>query len=378
MPKAARHRSRITPVGWLVTTVTLFDALEKDIQRAFPNIHKAVNTACKIRFADSPVHQEVAKTVAILQILGNLPVTRNNVAGLIHASVDAANRAAAVNQAIEDLISDPIVPFGEQEGMLCFFSEKLNDIEQERTQISLRQNELRRIESKALSELYSPLPSAQLHNSLPVQTGLKMQNPSGSPSALAGERNPIQTVVELVDPNDYEASRIRLIDESRQNTAKTQIFLVGRTTPEMDDLTADIYRCREIATKYRNEPDQEVREYCNGQLDRANRLSADLERTIKRALLQGSFIFRGKAPPSRASETELLDAARKHLGGVAEQVFDRYGEAAARVNTDLAERFLLTGNLAGITAQLDPLGLVQSARRKAVDPERSQGIAEHP
>ena len=80
-------------VGWLVTTVTLFDALEKDIQRAFPNIHKAVNTASKIRFSDSPVHQEVAKTVAILQILGNLPITRNNVTGLIHAAVDAANRA---------------------------------------------------------------------------------------------------------------------------------------------------------------------------------------------------------------------------------------------------------------------------------------------
>ena len=29
-------------IGWLATTVTLFDALEKDIRRAFPSIHKAV------------------------------------------------------------------------------------------------------------------------------------------------------------------------------------------------------------------------------------------------------------------------------------------------------------------------------------------------
>ena len=72
------------PVGWLATTVTLYDALEKDIRRAFPIIHKAVKRPA-IRFPDSPVHQEVAKTVAVLQILGNMPVTAQNVASLMHA-----------------------------------------------------------------------------------------------------------------------------------------------------------------------------------------------------------------------------------------------------------------------------------------------------
>jgi len=61
------------PVGWLATTVTLYDALEKDIRRAAPSIHKAVGKAL-IRFPDSKIHQDVAKTVAILQILGNMPV----------------------------------------------------------------------------------------------------------------------------------------------------------------------------------------------------------------------------------------------------------------------------------------------------------------
>lgn len=135
------------PVGWLATTVTLYDALEKNIQRVFPNIHKPATTACRIRFADSPVHQQVAKTVAILQILGNLPITRQNIASLMHDNVEAPSRAEAVSQTIEALIADPIVPFGEQEGALCFFSEKLNDIEQERSQVALRGVELKRIVS---------------------------------------------------------------------------------------------------------------------------------------------------------------------------------------------------------------------------------------
>ena len=75
-------------VGWLATTVTLYDALEKDIRRADASIHKGVGKA-SIRFPDSPIHQEVAKTVAVLQILGNMPVTAQNVASLMHPSVEA-------------------------------------------------------------------------------------------------------------------------------------------------------------------------------------------------------------------------------------------------------------------------------------------------
>ncbi len=355
------------PVGWLATTVTLYDALEKDIERAFAStgIYKSVESVCKIRFSHSPIHQNIAKTVGVLQILGNLPITRQNVSGLMHGSIASPSQAEAIKQAVEELISDPIVPFGEQDGFLRFFSEKLNDIEQERSQIPLRTVELKRIGNNALTAAYNPLPSTQLHGSLAVQTGLKAQSQGGLPVALVGDRNTIQTIVELVDPKDYDATRTRLVDESRHKQAQYQIFLVGRTTPEIDDLTAEIYRCKEIANKYRTDPDQEVKEYCNGQSDRANRLTAELERLIKRSLLQGSFIFRGQPNAAENLGSELADAARMHLAEVAEQVFDRYSEAPVRAATELAEKFLRAGNLTGITTQLDPLGLVQINAGKA-------------
>ena len=62
------------PVGWLATTVTLYDELEKDIRRAFPSIHQAVSKVL-IRFPDTQLHQDIAKSVAVLQILGNLPIS---------------------------------------------------------------------------------------------------------------------------------------------------------------------------------------------------------------------------------------------------------------------------------------------------------------
>lgn len=347
-------------VGWLVTTVTLFDSLDKDIKRAFASLHASVEKATKIRFPHSDLHQNIAKTVAVLQILGNLPITRQNVTSLMHASIAGSSQSDAVVKAVEDLINDPIVPFGEQDGNLCFYSEKLNDIEQERSQVALRGVELRRIVNEALTNVYAPLPASQLHGSYAVATGLKSQSGGNIPASLAGERNQIQTIVEMVDPKEIDNVRTRLTDESRHNSSKFNIHLLGRTTPEMDELMADIHRCREIANRYRSDPDQEIREYCNGQADRAEHLSTKLRAQIQRSLLQGSFIFRGQVVAVDTLASELLEAARKHLGEVAEQVFDRYSEAPVRAGTDLAERFLRVGNLSGITNALDPLNLVQT------------------
>lgn len=345
------------PTGWLATTVTLYDALEKDIRLAALSIHKAVAKAL-IRFPDSAIHQEIAKTVAILQILGNMPVTVQNIASLTHPTVDAASRRDAVESAVKDLISDGFVPFGEKDGNLCFFSEKINDIDQERAQIPLRSIETRRIQNEGLREVFSPLPSVRLHNTLSVTSGLKSSTGSILEN-LAGEKETIQTVVEFVAPEDYEGARTRLVEESRQLRSQYTIFLLGRTVSEVNDLVSEIYRSREIVQRYRNDPDQEVKEYCSAQTDRANVLTSDLEHLLKNCLSQGSFIFRGQVTAADSLDHDLVEAAKKHLSTVAEQVFDRYNEAPVRADTNIAEKFLKAGNLKAIDSNIDPLSLVQ-------------------
>jgi hypothetical protein len=350
MPLAER------PVGTLATTVTLYDSLEKEIRSAKPSIHNSVGKVL-IRFPDSPVHQAVAKTVAVLQILENMPVTPQNVTSLMHLAVEAPSARLEVDAAIQDLTSDPIVPFGEQDGNLRFFSEKLNDIEQKRVQIPIRTIETRRLQNEALREALSPRPSVQLYNSFAVSSGLKIASGTTT-SSLAGENDTIQTVVEFVDAPDYAAARARLLEESRQRANQQTIFLLGRTPADIETRLGEIYRCREIANLHGRDPDQEVKEYCRAQLDRAERLTAELQGLLRRALSQGSFIFRGQDTAVESLDSDLLQAARKHLAGVAEQVFGRYSEAPVRAETGLAERFLRMGNLRAVTAALDPLGLV--------------------
>lgn len=346
------------PVGWLATTLTLYDALEKDIRRAFPSIHKAVGKVA-IRFGDSAICMGIAKTVAVLQVVGNLPISVHNVAALMHGSVEDASQREAVEAAVKQLVADPIAPLGEEDGELRFYSEKLNDIEQERAVIPLRSIETRRISNEVLREAFSPLPSTRLHGTLAVTSGLKAV--SGSLAAsLAGERDTIQTLVEFVAPKDYDTARTRLVDESRQRSAQYTVFLIGRADQNSDEKVAEIYRCQEIGQRYRNDPDQEVKEYCTGQLDKAQRIrTQELAPLLKKCLAGGSFIFRGETTAVQSLDPDIVTAATKNLAVVAQQVFERYAEAPERADTVLAEKFLRLGNLKAVTSQLDPLGLVQ-------------------
>ncbi len=344
-------------VGWLATTATLYDALARDIKRANASVANSVGKAL-LRFPDAPVHQEVAKTVAILQILGNMPATAQNISSLLQPAIDAPSRRQEVDAAIAEMISDPLVPFGEKDGNLTFFSERLNDIDQERAQLPVMSSETRRIRNEALREAFNPLPSVRLAASLTVTSGLKAVTGSQQ-YGLANERETIQTLVELVDPAEYDTARARVVDESRQRAAQTTMYLLGRSSQEITDRANDIFRSQEIARRYGTDPDQEIKSYVASQLDRAKRLTGELQHLLQRTLRQGSFIFRGQITAVDSLDQTLLEAARKHLSGVAQLVFDRYQEAPERVDTSLAEKFLKAPTLRAVTQAIDPLGLVQ-------------------
>lgn len=349
-------------IGWIANTVTLYDALESDIKRAFPSLYSSVEKV-NFRFPGSITHQGVAKTVAILQIINNIPINTQNVSSLMHSGISQQSNREIVEKVVTELISDSIVPFGEQDGRLCFFSEKLNDIEQERARIPLRSVETTRLKNEAIKNAFSPLPSVRLFDNFSVTSGITVQDDKKQKN-LAGEREDIKIVIEFVDNKNYEEVKSFLIDESRSRHSQGQIFLLGRTEKEIEHNIAEIHRCNEIIIDYKNEPDQEIKEYCKAQSDQAARLSIDLQNMIKKNLYRGSLIFRGQITSVDSLGQDILSACKKILFEAATQVYDRYSEAPVRVETALAEKFLRVGNLKAITSHMDPLGLVQVNKGK--------------
>ncbi len=345
--------------GFLATTVTLYDALHQDIRRHRSGYLTAAVEKVAQQFPDDEVALEVAKSVCVLQILESLPVTVDNLAALMHPAVDAPSRRSEVAEKVEAMLANPYVSLGEKGGSLRFLSEKVTEIEQEKALLHVRGNEVKSIFNGALSkDVFKQRPRVLLAGTAQITSGLKIME-SGLPRSL-GTDETIETVIEFAESGDLDARRKELLEDSRAPTHKHTIFLLAPEAADVEKDVTEIAKCRQIATKYDADLDQEIRDYVRSQRDRADKLETALGHALRKALVTGSFIFRGQATAVTELDSNLLEAAKKHLLGVAQDVYHKHGEAPLRVDTDLAEKFLRTANLDAITQKLDPLGLVDT------------------
>lgn len=346
------------PIGALATAVRFYDTLRSDIEQPFPHITAGVQKA-QTSFGGDSLHAQTAKSIAILQILDDLPVSRANVAAMMHAAVDASSRSEEVAKAVDVLMADAAVPLSEVDGNLRFMSEAVLDLEGERLRITPRSNDLKSIRNIALRDIFSPTPSVNLHGTRKVGSGIQIAG-AGMPVSLAGDKEPLQTIVQLGTGKEYDKIKDEAVSESVQKSASDKIFLVGHDDDEIEGLLIDIYRCREIYKQHRNKAvDKEVEEYLRAQDQRAEALTRELTVRIEKGLSAGSFIFRGRPTAVSELDTDITKALANYLGDVAEEVFHKYSEAARQADSGTAERFLKTDRLDRIAMLDDPLELVR-------------------
>ena len=363
-PSGARRDGRLLaeePLGTLASTVLIYDTLRADIERPFPHIVNGVNKV-QAAFGAGSVHVDAAKSVAVLQILEDFPVSRDNVAALMHPSVDSASMADNVSDAVKEILDEKDIPLTEVDGSLRFMSEAVLDLEKEKQKIIVKTADIRNIRNSVLKEVFTPAPSVRLHGSRTVTTGFKVRIGS-MPVSLLGDREPIQTVVLFADSSTYEATKNELILESQQHTARKTIYLLGHEDTALDTMAMEICRCREVHKAHgRAAADKEVEEYVRAQKQRADQLEREMNAKLKKALHSGSFIFTGTPRSVGELSDEVTESVKKQLETVADAVFSKYMEAPVSAESAAAERFLNTDDLSRVAKKDDPLDLVKGGR----------------
>ena len=355
------------PFGTLANTVTFYDSLKRDIQSSFGYIVEGVKRV-EDRFATKPnrvLAVNVAKSIAILQILENLPVTAGNLAALLQPRVDAPSIQEDVVQVIDELLKDSFIPLGEKNGSLRFLTQAAVTLQKEFDQLEYRNADVRAEVNNALRALFKPLPSARLNNVRPVSAGVRVVFGGGQSAALEGEREPIQFLVEFVPGSNYDATRTQRENDSRAQSERKTIFLLGRTEPTAEPLAITLLRCRKFVDAHRNASDSETQEFVRIVSERADRTARELENKLRASLSAGSFVAHGShSPVSGVNPLDFGEACRDYLADTAARVFDRYGEAPVQADSAAAEKFLKTPLDRATTAE-DPLSIITRAGGRA-------------
>ena len=353
-------------VKTLATTVTFYDTLRLDIQRAFKHVVEGVTRTEKAFGVDS-VEAKVAKTVAVLQVLDDFPTSRENVAALLHPAVDAPSQTDAVKEAVARLIDEKAIHLSEIDGKLRFMSEAVAEMEAAKAKVNVFERDLRKALNENLTEIFSRQPEARIGGTRAVAAGVKT-TVGQMTVPLVGEREPIQFIIEFCDPSVYDKRRDERLIDSALPANKAGVFWLARTDADLDRLLTEIVQCREIFNQNRNKQvEKEVGDYLSGQWQRAQALTSDLEVRLRKMLTDGSFIFRSTPVAVSSLSANVNDAANTQLQDVATQVFSKYALAPLQAEGALAERFLKTPNLQQIASINDPLGLViTSAGQKKI------------
>jgi len=328
-------------VGTLANTVTFYDSLRHDLQSSYAHIVEGV-TKVSNRFPGKKLHLDVAKSIAILQILENLPVTAHNIAALLHPDVKAQSLGDKVHLVIQELLKDGFIPLGEKNGSLRFLTQAAVTLQKEFDLIEYRNADVRSELNRALASLFQPLPSARLAGVRPVTAGLRVGIGGGQSVSLEGDKESIQLTVEFTAASAYDQTRKDREDDSRAASQRTSIFLLGRTDPEADKLAVTLVRCGKFVDQHKNATDPETQEFVRIVAERAERTTRELETRLKNALQAGSFVAHGAHRPVSELAPDLADAAKIFLADAAAKIFDRYAEAPVQAGSGLAENFLVT------------------------------------
>lgn len=350
-------------VGVLANTVTFYDSMRRDIQSSYGYIVDGVEQVA-VRFPNEPLYNDVAKSIAVLQILENLPVTTQNIAALLQPNLTSPSLKDSVEKAVDALLKDGMIPLGEKNGSLRFLTQAAITLQKQFDQIEYRQVDVRSELNGVLRSIFKPLPSARLSGVRPVTAGLKVVIGGGQSVSLEGDKEAIQFHAEFVPATNYDATRTERENESRIARERSSIFLLGRADTEADNIAITLVRCRKFLDSHRTASDPETQEYVRIVDERMNRASAELERKLQAALMAGSFIAHGTHQPVSERGSEVLEAAKSFLAEMAGRVFDRYAEAAHQADSGLAEKFLKTP-MDRISSIEDPLGLVTRAGGRA-------------
>lgn len=344
------------PIGALANTITFYDSLRRDIGSSFPHVVDGVQRVHE-RMPNDTLCQEVAKSIAILQILENLPVTTANIAALMQADVQSPSRKDQVEQAISNMLDDSMIPLGEKDGSFRFLTQAAVTLQQQFDKIEYRNVDLQQQVNSALRALFNPLPSARLAQVRSVTAGLRVMTGGSQYNPLEGTREAIQFHVEFVPSESYDSLRGDREIDSMSARERSHIYLLGRADPEINQLAVTMYRCERFLNDYRTVADPETQEFIRNIEARRRRATSELERKLSTSLLQGSFVAHGGHESVANRGDDVLSASCTYLADMAAKVFDRYIEAPHQAESILAQRFLTTP-LDRITTNDDPLSLV--------------------
>jgi hypothetical protein len=304
---------------------------------------------------DHPLAQRVAKAICLLQYVQSVHRSAENIAAALYPSVGAESQLPAVRAALDELLQRHQVRLGDDGYRIPTPTE--DDWERQRTSLMPKGGDTRRIYVEAIQGLWRPQPDHNFLGTKLFKAGLVFDGHT----LLDGD---IPVHVQFADEGKDFAARAAEL-RSRSQTERTAIFWITALDAAIDREVVEIHRSQEmLSRKDRGAQTKEEARLVSDEQRRLQTRQDNLRRLLRLALLRGSIYFRGNDRSPGESAVDVGRVVTDLLRVVLPEVYDRFAEAAARVQARDLEVLLTAENLQGLTPLFSKLGLLKSQGNK--------------
>ncbi|QOW09785.1 BREX system P-loop protein BrxC [Kaistella flava (ex Peng et al. 2021)] len=361
-------------LGKLATAYHIYDVLKADIRKSYSHIVGAVDKIAAL-YGESSEHAQVAKSIAVLQLLDDFYLSTKNVAVLMHPNATSDSVIEKVTAIVDELKNTPGCTLNEIDGELRFMTDAIINIEIEKNKILPTSSEIRKVYEDIIKDIFSPVPQARLLNTKTVRTGINL-NQNGKISKLLEPNEEIQTDVIISNAVEYSQLVIDLIRNSTDSSSSSKIFLIGKIEKNIDDNIMEIVKNEAIYSTRNKYNDKEITDYLNSQKQEASRLKELVTRVIVQAFEKGEFVFRGSNKPVTSYGNKFRDCTNSKLSEVANLVYDKYIQAPINIGGSDAEKLLNFPNLKVLPSSLNHFDLIKGDGSIELDKESLKSIRE--
>lgn len=346
-------------VGTMVTAADLYDALRNDIRAGFSFLVQGVEDVHTV-FPRDPLHQQVAKAIAILQVLELVPATPQNIAAVLCPKVGIRD---SLKRDVESVLRDfenngrlKIQPG--QGGSFIFLSDQATNLhrtfEDTQPEPSVVTAWLNRTVLKALDE---DLPQTTIFQNKSLKVALDVWSHDKF-ITLAGNNEAVRLRVRFASSAQLDDIRREARQDSSREADIAHLTLVAQRHETHSQLANDIAKCERFLGRYTGSRSPEVSNYLQVVTNKKEKAERELVGHYVQAMRASPVYAHGLALSLDANLPRLSDAFAKLMKECGEKIFKDFSKAPINVPSRCAEDFLRC-ELSRMSTTVDPLRLVQ-------------------
>ena len=350
------------PVGQLVTLDLVYDLLEGNLTTERRKDIADVDT----RLSDDLLALKVAKAIALLEFVRDLPRTPQNIAAVLYDQVEGRPLVKEVEASLKNLEEAQFVREMADGWKLQTALEK--DWDNERRSIAPKLAQRKELRAEILGDIFGD-PKVRTYRYRDLRT-FRLAVTADGRTITEGDI-PL-TLYLAEDEADLERLKQEAREASRPHTAGENIlYWIVPMTQEVERGLVELYRSREMIVHHEREA-KTSDEYAlvQSEKDKRDSILRNLRADLVAAFPQGVTYFLGVEKTASSWGQTLADGLKAFLNKAVPDLYPRFDLGAYAADERDAQKFLTAANLAGLPTLYhegkDKMGLIRQEKGRFV------------